>query len=181
MTETQEQTLPRLVPELTPELIAESNENQALWRSKVAVPDFLKDKDLNRIFTRKTELAELIQVLRSLPLGLVERRRFFGEQIAEIYAENGQFLKALEFCPPGSRAMLYSAYVRAESLDDADECEHYAGFFVNQGKRVENIYVERRNVPSDRYGKPVPILRCNECGHRNMRPFRDGEEARFRM
>lgn len=180
MIDAQEQQLPRLVPELTPELLAQSNEDQAKWRARVRIPDFLQDRQLARTFLRKTELAELIQVVDQLSTSDTERRRFFCEQIAEIYAANGQFTEAVVYSEAGTpKCELYLAYRRAEELDDAAECEHYRGVFINAGQKVEQIYVERNNVPSEKYSEPVPILRCNVCGHRNMRPFRAGERERF--
>lgn len=183
--EVTDEKLPRLVPEVTPESLAEFSEQQQEWQKRVKVPDFLRDKAVNRVFSQKVELQELIAVYRSIATDPNDhsndaRLRLLGDQIGEILAANGDFTACMQWVWPGPRARLYAAYGDAEKLPDDDQCEHYKGQFMNAGKKVEHIFIERDRVPSAKYGMEVPILLCNVCGHRNMRPLTPDEEKRFR-
>jgi hypothetical protein len=170
--------LPRLIPEMTAEKRAEFEEVEALGRKKVATPDFLENPELNRQMIEDTELRENLSILynnvdpqNNLPT--------IRQRVAEILVKRGEFLRAAMYADGPYRDSAFS-YRQAEILDAGVMCEHYKGHFVEKGKKIEDWYIERDNVPSKKYGKPVPILRCNVCGFRNMRPLADGEAERFR-
>lgn len=169
--------LPRLVPEPTPESIDEFAALQMEWRRKVSVPDFVLDQNVNRAMVRSLELKELREAQLRVP---PESPRYnaMGEQIAEIYADNGSFTLAM-MSVQHSRQLLRRYYdlVNAETAADTAQCPHYKGQYFGRQK-VESLFIERY-VNSQKYGPRTPVLCCNECGYRNMRPLTAEEQARF--
>jgi hypothetical protein len=162
----------------TPEAIEKANALQTELRQKYFSPyQFMTAEEKERIRARimVREQLESIQVW-STP----EAKKQYGElhakatliglhrKIAENFYILGDFIQAEFFAVDEARKQHFAAMIEAEELPDNEWCQHPLYKLSEEGKTLNN-YFRERNIFSKKKAREVAILRCNECGFRNIK------------
>lgn len=107
-----------------------------------------------------------IKEVQEMGLSIAEMSPPMREQYAEALAEIGNYEWAAQVTAEPERQEIYQAIWDAIISDDGDKCECVSADF--NGVRKSHLFAEG-DVWSHKHGKLMPIIRCNQCGHRNVR------------
>lgn len=88
------------------------------------------------------------------------------EQYAEALAEIGHFEHAAKVTKNKDRRKDYKSIWKAILKDDTERCKCLKTDF--NGVRKNNLFAELE-VWSLKHGRRMPLIRCNICGHRNVK------------
>lgn len=168
-----------LAPALSPERLAENEEFQRRLREKLSHRLTIQSPneiEMSRAAVLLKQNAEIINALH-IQLSKAKRgkleirralKRYYAEN-AEAWATLGAFDKAAEIEPDKQRKKEYHAKHKAMMIDDKLWCEHSL-YKLTDGLRLPN-YFREQDVFSEKHGRIVSVLKCLECGFRNIAPI----------
>ena len=168
-----------IAPAITPERLAENEEFQRGLRSKFASRFSLKSSleiEMSRAALLLKANAEIINALHiqhakaKTGKQTIKRmlNRYYSEN-AEAWASLGAFDKAADIEPDKRRKKDYLSKHKALLIDDSEWCSHLK-YKIEDNHRLPN-YFRESSVFSEKHGRVVAVLRCNECGFRNIAPL----------
>ena len=135
---------------LTDELLEKNNERQRVWREELNfVQCSPQQKARQRALTTRQSY-ERAGITHLLPAQLSE--------LAAAYAELGRYDKAAELEPDVHQRVEYDSILLAVWRHDSDWCRH-----------PEKHQYAERDIFSIKIDADAVLLRCNECGFRNVR------------
>lgn len=95
-------------------------------------------------------------------------------KLADAYAEQGRYTEAAKLHPVKARAKEYSAIEAAISRRDTDSCK-CVGDEVTDPVSGKTLHIPNVNhvidVYSIKHKRMMPLIRCEKCGHLNVRPL----------
>jgi hypothetical protein len=92
--------------------------------------------------------------------------------LSEALAAQGRYAEAADFCADPARLKELVALERAVWRSDSDECKcaHVSDPRGANGAEVRLLkYHVEAHVFSPKHGREMAVVRCNGCGHRNVR------------
>lgn len=168
-----------IAPPVTPERLAENEEFQRGLRAKFAARFSLKNPleiEMSRAALLLKANAEIINALHIQLKNAKTGRRAIRLMLKRYYAENaeawaslGAFDKAADIEPDKRRKKEYRSKHKALIIDDSEWCIH-PKYRMEEGQRLQN-YFRESDVYSEKHGRIVSVLKCNECGFRNIAPL----------
>lgn len=172
----------RLVPPITQKLLAENDEFQKQIRRSLNTSDVHP-----QIMLRARAILQAEEV-KKLMLGFFADRRKakksgnaekvleleaqiarLGDKLAKLLFDAGEFQLALKATRGKALRQKIREYIAAAEIDDEQHCGHQKWISFN-GELHPN-YFRERDIFSHKHNAVVSVVRCNECGFRNIRPL----------
>jgi hypothetical protein len=173
----------RLVPPITQKLLAENEEFQKQIRRG------LNTSAVHPALINRARSILKAEEIKHLMLGLFAERRAamkagkpelveqteaqlnrLTEKLAGHLFDAGEFELALKATRSKKMRAVVREHLKAAEIDDDEWSCGHKKWFSYDGQRHPN-YFRERDLWSPRHGRVVSVIRCNECGFRNIRPL----------